>query len=255
MELHEVMLLFKSNQEKDLIFGSSLKFNSKQLAVILKLGLYGAIHHPIDITSRELGQHLGVSQQTAARYLVDLEKNHLIERTRTSRGQSVKITKIGRELLENLGIMITKALFSDQHSVIIQGKIESGLGEGAWYISQEEYLRQFNEIFGFKPYPGTLNIRMLTVDDLKKVAQVRQSEPYIIHGFTKKDRKFGDVLSYRVNFQDGTIGALIIPSRTHHEKDIIELVAPVNLRKQLADDGEPPLRDGTTIKFEVLLHK
>ncbi|TFG01330.1 MAG: hypothetical protein EU542_07110, partial [Promethearchaeota archaeon] len=97
--------------DKDLFFGSNMQFDSKQLAVVLKLGIFGALNNPVDITSGELGNYLGVSQQTAARYLVNLEKNHLIERTRTSRGQSIKITKQGRELLENLSIMVMKALF------------------------------------------------------------------------------------------------------------------------------------------------
>ncbi|MEA2071078.1 MAG: DUF120 domain-containing protein, partial [Asgard group archaeon] len=188
--------------KKDFFFGSNVKFDSKQLAVILKLGFYDAINHPIDITSRKLGDYLGVSQQTAARYLVNLEKNHLIERTRTSRGQSVQITKIGRELLENLGIMITKALYSQTRSTQFYGEVESGLGEGAWYISQEEYTEQFQEILGFKPFPGTLNLRIYNVDDLKKIANIRQSEPYIIHGFEKKGRKFGDVMCYKARFHD-----------------------------------------------------
>ncbi|MCF2142321.1 MAG: DUF120 domain-containing protein [Candidatus Heimdallarchaeota archaeon] len=238
---------------KTFLFGSDVDFDSKQLAVVLKLGVYGAINNPIDITSGELGKYLGVSQQTAARYLVELEKNHLIERTRTSRGQAVQITKIGKELLENLSIMITKALYSQTRSAVIYGEIESGLGEGAWYISQEEYSKQFNDVLGFIPFPGTLNLRVLNLDDLKKIAQVRQSEPYIIHGFTKKGRHFGDVMCYKARFSDGTMGAIIIPSRTHHNKDILEAIAPVNLRERLAENASMPLKDGSKIKVEIFL--
>lgn len=238
---------------KTFLFGSSVDFDSKQLAVVLKLGVYGAINNPIDITSSELGRYLGVSQQTAARYLVDLEKNHLIERNRTSRGQAVQITKLGRELLENLSIMITKALYSQTRSAMIFGEIESGLGEGAWYISQEEYTQQFKEILGFVPYPGTLNLRILNLDDLKKISQIRQSEPYIIHGFVKKGRQFGDVMCYKARFSDGTMGAIIIPSRTHHHKDILEAIAPINLRERLGEEPGKKLKDGQTIKVEIFL--
>ncbi|NHJ40726.1 MAG: CTP-dependent riboflavin kinase [Asgard group archaeon] len=243
----------KDDGHKSFLFGSDVDFDSKQLAVILKLGIYGAINNPIDITSSELGRYLDVSQQTAARYLVDLEKNHLIERTRTSRGQSVQITKLGRELLENLSIMITKALYSQTRSAIIYGEIESGLGEGAWYISQEEYTTQFEEILGFIPFPGTLNLRILNLDDLKKIAQIRQSEPYIIHGFIKKGRQFGDVMCYKARFEGGAMGAIIVPSRTHHNKDILEAIAPINLRVKLAENPNIPLRDGKNVRIEVFL--
>ncbi len=238
---------------KSFLFGSDVDFDSKQLAVVLKLGIYGAINNPIDITSSELGRYLGVSQQTAARYLVELEKNHLIERTRTSRGQSVQITKLGRELLENLSIMITKALYSQTRSATIYGELESGLGEGAWYISQEGYSQQFIDVLGFVPFPGTLNLRILNIDDLKKIAHIRQSEPYIIRGFQKKGRHFGDVMCYKARFIDGTMGAIIIPSRTHHNKDILEAIAPVNLREKLAENPNIPLRDGVNIRIDVLL--
>ena len=124
--------------------------------------------------------------------------------------------------------MITKALYSQTRSATIYGELESGLGEGAWYISQEEYSTQFEEVLGFVPFPGTLNLRILNVDDLKKIAQIRQSEPYIIHGFEKKGRNYGDVMCYKCRFIDGTVGAIIIPSRTHHNKDILEAIAPIN---------------------------
>ncbi|MFW9924021.1 MAG: DUF120 domain-containing protein [Candidatus Thorarchaeota archaeon] len=242
-----------SKGTKAFFFGSDVDFDSKQLAVVLKLGIYGALNNPIDITSSELGKYLGVSQQTAARYLVELEKGHLIERTRTSRGQAVQITKLGRELLENLSIMITKALYSQKRSTTIYGELENGLGEGAWYISQEEYTKQFEEVLGFVPFPGTLNLRILNVDDLKKIAQIRQSEPYIIHGFEKKGRYFGDVMCYKARFEDGTVGAIIIPSRTHHNKDILEAIAPVFLRDKLAENSHQKVPDGTLIKIEVFL--
>ncbi|HUU78874.1 MAG TPA: DUF120 domain-containing protein [candidate division Zixibacteria bacterium] len=241
------------NAKRNFFFGSDVDFDSKQLAVVLKLGIYGALSNPIDITSSELGKYLGVSQQTAARYLVELEKNHLIERTRTSRGQAVQITKLGKELLENLSIMITKALYSQKRSTVIYGEIESGLGEGAWYISQDEYTKQFEETLGFVPYPGTLNLRILNVDDLKKIAQIRQSEPYIIHGFIKKGRNFGDVMCYKCRYEDGTVGAIIIPSRTHHNKDILEAIAPICLRESLSNKDSHQIPDGSSVKIEVFL--
>ncbi|MEA2070452.1 MAG: DUF120 domain-containing protein [Asgard group archaeon] len=46
---------------------------------------------------------------------------------------------------------------------------------------------------------------------------------------------------------------MIIPSRTHHQKDIIEAIAPVNLRKSLGKQEGKELADGCRIQVEVML--
>lgn len=39
------------------------------------------------------------------------------------------------------------------------GEVVSGLGEGAYYVRQYEPL--IEEYLGFKPFPGTLNVKIL----------------------------------------------------------------------------------------------
>jgi CTP-dependent riboflavin kinase len=69
----------------------------------------------------------------------------------------------------------------------------------------------------------------------------------------KKGRQFGDVMCYKARFEDGTVGAIIVPSRTHHNKDILEAIAPINLREKLSENPNLPLRDGKNIRIEVFL--
>lgn len=40
----------------------------------------------------------------------------------------------------------------------IKGKVTSGFGKGAYFLSHEFYSSRFNKYCGFFPFPGTLNI-------------------------------------------------------------------------------------------------
>ena len=44
---------------------------------------------------------------------------------------------------------------------MLNGTVQSGLGEGAYYMSLRPYTDQFLEILGFSPFPGTLNVQLL----------------------------------------------------------------------------------------------
>ena len=42
----------------------------------------------------------------------------------------------------------------------IKGKIISGMGKGTYFMSQDIYVKQFQEKLQFKPFVGTLNIKI-----------------------------------------------------------------------------------------------
>jgi len=69
------------------------------LEVLRLLAHDGADHTPVVMTSGELGERLGVSQQAAARYLLDLERRELVVRTLANRRQRLQLTARGMELL------------------------------------------------------------------------------------------------------------------------------------------------------------
>jgi CTP-dependent riboflavin kinase len=52
-------------------------------------------------------------------------------------------------------------------SVTLEGTVFTGLGEGAYYISKETYLKQLTEKLGFEPYLGTLNLKLSSDYDIK----------------------------------------------------------------------------------------
>lgn len=207
-----------------------------------KLALLGAHQKPLELSSVEFAAHIDSSQQTAARKLKTLEDEKLISRQILPDGQLISITKNGIDLLQK-ELNDYQGIFSGNGSIrILSGKIITGLGEGQYYIALDGYRTQFIEKLGFDPYPGTLNVRLdaSSIDIRKKIAQSIR-----ISGFTDQNRTFGKGSCFRVRISD-IEGAVITPERTHYPEDIIEIIAPVNLREHLE------LKDGTNINVEVI---
>jgi riboflavin kinase len=207
-----------------------------------KLALLGAHQKPLELSSVEFATHIDSSQQTAARKLKALEDENLIVRNISPDGQVISITKNGIDLLQ-MELNDYQGIFSGNGNLkILNGKIITGIGEGQYYIALDGYRTQFIEKLGFDPYPGTLNVRLDTnsIDIRKKIT------PGIrILGFTDQNRTFGKGSCFKVRISD-IDGAVITPERTHYPEDIIEIIAPVNLRERL------DLKDGTNINVEVI---
>lgn len=207
-----------------------------------KLALLGAHKKSLELSSIRFASHIDSSQQTAARKLKALEEEKLISRRILPDGQLISITKIGMDILHK-ELNDYQEIFSGNGNIkFLSGKVITGLGEGQYYISLEGYREQFREKLGFDPYPGTLNIKLdeKSIDIRKKV-----TESINIMGFTDMKRTFGKGSCFRIRISD-IEGAVITPERTHYPEDIIEIIAPVNLRTDL------DLKDGHNVIVEVI---
>ena len=192
------------------------------------LALHGAANQFISISTRQFGKELGISQQMASNRLVKLAEMELIKRRRSgSRGQDILITREGLAILrKEYGDY--QRIFQEAKEVQIQGKISSGLGEGQYYLGQEEYLTQIEEKLGFKPFPGTLNITV-TPEEYSKLDLLPSSAMIQIGGFEAQGRTFGKADCIPVLI--GKIKcAIIIPKRSHHT-DVLEIISAVQLRE------------------------
>ncbi|MFY9638709.1 MAG: DUF120 domain-containing protein [Methanobacterium sp.] len=110
----------------------------------------------------------------------------------------------------------------------IKGKIISGMGKGTYFMSQDIYVKQFQEKLQFKPFVGTLNIK-IEENQRNKIMKIPHEKFGLIHG---KD-KFGDVKYIKAVLNKKIIGALVFPAKTKHNEDVLEFISNENLRKSL----------------------
>ena len=201
----------------------------------------GAIHSKTILTTRELGEILNISQQTASRRIVQCVEEGYLSRAHTAEGMLLQITDKGQEELLHILTNLEIAFTPPEDEIVIKGHIVTGLGEGAYYV--EVYSSKLRAALGFKPYLGTLNVKIVDEESRKAISRMKNTTPLVLSGFSHKGRTFGDVICYRVKVNKKIEGAIVIAQRTHHSEGILEVVAPVNIRDALkiSDDDKVTL--------------
>jgi len=223
---------------------ASQEIKPSLLITLYKLIEVGAYPNETIFTTTDLAKLLRISQQTASRHLIELERMGLIHRVRLGRRESIKITTSGVKQLDNMFHTLKQAFEMKSAETIFEGILFSGLGEGAYYIRQPGYEKQFEEKLGFEPYAGTLNLRVRE-EDQERVRLLEASPFILIEGFTNGNRSFGPAKCFPTEIADKVQGALIFPVRTHYAGDVVELISPQYLRKILH------LKDGDTVKIRA----
>ncbi|MBO5547659.1 DUF120 domain-containing protein [Methanomassiliicoccales archaeon LGM-RCC1] len=208
-----------------------------------KLALLGALDDYISISSRELGDSLDMSQQSASKRILELIDDGYITRDLGTRRQRIKITPKGVELMKK-EYTEYRRIFERTDHLNIHGEVASGMGEGGYYICQEGYLKQFKEKLGFSPFQGTFNVRIYP-EEIGKIDIVRNTAGIMIDGFTNEGRSFGNVIAYKASIHNIEC-AIIVPERSHYV-DILEIIAPCSVRRTLS------LSDGDRIDVKVKL--
>jgi riboflavin kinase len=160
-----------------------------------------------------------------------------------ARKQLVKITSKGLEILRKEYSQYQKIFDSLEH-LTLRGTLVSGLGEGQYYISQDYYMEQFQKKLWFKPYPGTLNLK-IEGNELSKLQILKDSEGIMVEGFESEGRTFGLVKCFLTDIQNVEC-AVILPLRTHYS-DVLEIISRHYLRDVLK------LNDGDIVEIVVSL--
>lgn len=192
----------------------------------------------VKISTNEIAEELDVSQQTASRWLIELERDGLIERKHFG----IKLTDKAMQELKAI-YSILKNAFERKFLPIFTGAVTSGLRDGEYYIPLASYKKQFREKLGFTPFPGTLNIR---VDEPEDKILLEKEDGIAIEGFTIGKRFFGGAKCFPALVNKKIRGAIIVPNRTHYGPEILEIIAKENIRKKLN------LKDGSRVIIEVL---
>ncbi len=215
----------------------------EDLQCLKVIALRGGCKGPVFVSSQTIGEMLAISPQTASRRLKGLDTGGFLTRTIVPDGQHVTLTGAGEAELRKEYQEYSRIFSEHNKGYILNGTVVSGIGEGKYYMSLGPYKEQFNTHLGFEPYPGTLNIR-LSSSSIPVRKKIDALEWIRIKGFSTDGRTFGDAKCLPCHI--GTIPCgIVMPGRTHYPEDIIEVIAPVALRRKLG------VEDTDTVTVEV----
>lgn len=215
--------------------------DEKYSIALKKLALLGAMDDYIVISSRELGDALDKSQQSASKMILELLDSNLISRDLGARKQRIRITPKGADILRK-EYNEYRRIFELTDHITIHGAVKSGMGEGGYYICQPGYLKQFKEKLGFNPFEGTLNVQV-DPEDIGKLDVIRNRSGIHIAGFSDEGRSFGNVIAYKAKIRNIDC-AIVVPERSHYA-DVIEIICQYHLRRTLS------LEDGARLDVKV----
>lgn len=133
----------------------------------------------------------------------------------------------------------------EEGRIRLKGRVFSGFGEGGFYVSLEHYRKQFKEKLGFDPYPGTLNLK-LDADSMKARRILTVKDGIRIEPYSDGQKCYCGAKCFMVLIEGKIRGAIVVPEVTRYGDDVIELLAPVYLRRALK------LRDGDQVTVEIL---
>ncbi len=111
--------------------------------------------------------------------------------------------------------------------IILEGTVFSSRGEGKKFVGLPWVKKQIEEKLGFTPYAGTLNLRLPKEGEAqgKQLSNASPMEIYPEKGYCK---------GILIKAQLGSLEcAIIIPKVPNYPNDVLEIIAPVNLREHL----------------------
>ena len=223
----------------------------QHILTMTELLLLGAKYSFVELTTTDLAKHIMKSQQAASKHLQDLDAEGYIDRVRRGQKFRVRITDKGYSAIEKLFSNLKTAIETNrsQTTVAFEGRVVSGMGEGAYYMSLEGYRKQFYEKLGYEPYPGTLNVKL--VDKIFRDArrEIGKYPSIFINGFSDKKRTYGWAKCYIAHINDGIIrnAAVLVLERTHYDESMLEIVAPVSIKDTVG------IRNGDKIRIKLLV--
>ncbi len=219
----------------------------KEWFLLFQLSKMGALEG-ISQTTTDIAIKLFISQQTVSRRLKSLKEKGFIVNTIEGDKILIQISEKGKTALQVIYQDLKNTLI-DKTLSQFYGVVQTGLGEGKFYIQLPEYNVQFTTLLKKPPFPGTLNIVLESGNLEDFYYTLSQKQYHTIHGFKSFERSYGDVKCYKIRFtsnggsQEELECLLVALERTSHTKGTIEIVSPLNLRENFE------LSDGALVRI------
>lgn len=195
-------------------------------------------------TTIELAKELKVSQQSASRWLNEAAKEGLITKSRSKKGFEISLTDKADETIKELMRCLKPHLSSaaataattagdgtaaEREKIQFTGTVIEGLGEGKYYTSV--YSDQMEKLLGFKVFSGTLNLKASSEKDAEAMKLLCGMAKLEIPSFSQSGKNFCSVKC--LPFEIGNVrAAIVFPAENKHQSGVLEIIAPVNLRKE-----------------------
>jgi riboflavin kinase len=129
------------------------------------------------------------------------------------------------------------------NEIRVRGTVYSGKGEGAEFVKLPWVRKQIEEKLGFSPFLGTLNIKLTEAEGTKLKNALRKAKATEI----VPAAGFHSGKCFRAFMRDNQECVVVIPEINSCPKDVMELVAPANLREKLQ------LKDGDNVTVRIVL--
>lgn len=124
--------------------------------------------------------------------------------------------------------------------MLLEGELFSGMKKAGDYLDLKPYRNKIEGKTGFRPFPGTLNLR---VDEEEAERLKEHVEKRRIESFRFEGKVYSGLDIYKLEIE-GLKAAFIDIDITDYDDSVMEIIAPVKLREQL------DLDDGNTVKLE-----
>jgi CTP-dependent riboflavin kinase len=121
----------------------------------------------------------------------------------------------------------------------LEGIVASGVGDGARFMAIDWVREAVRRAVGFDPYPGTLNVRLVDGESVRRWRALRERAPLRI---APPGEGCGGWLVPLVVEPD-VPAAVVVPDVTRHGDEVLEIVAAVSLRARLG------LHDGAAVRL------
>ncbi len=126
----------------------------------------------------------------------------------------------------------------------ITGVVFSDLGRASSFMGLEWVQRVLEEKLGFVPYPATLNVRLISEEEIAVWEEVKRQVRGV--DIPSPDPSFCQARCFLVEIEGKRRGAVLLPEVEGYPPNKIELIAPVRLKDELR------LQDGDSISLEFL---
>lgn len=125
----------------------------------------------------------------------------------------------------------------------LTGVVFSDLGRAATFMDIAWVAESLEQALGFKPFPGTLNVKLDTPEAEGVWRAARSAKGILISG---PDKTFCDARCFRVRIEGNWPGAVILPAVEGYPANKLELIAPVRLKQAL------DIQDGARVNIEFV---